>query len=68
MPIKPLAFAVLVLAGCADQSALGPPRSTDPKSTINSRELEPANSLPRGFTTNHSIAPATGIVGQSTVR
>ena len=68
MPIKPLAALAALVLGCADQTALGPPRSTDPKSTINNRELEPANGLPRGFTTSHSSAPATGVVGQSTVR
>jgi len=56
-------FLLTMVAGCADQSALPPARSTGLPFVVNNRELETPNSLPRGFTTNHPMAPATGIIG-----
>lgn len=58
---------LLALAACADQSALPPARSTGLPFGVNSRELETPNSLPRGFTTNHPMAPATGAIGTTRV-
>ncbi len=54
---------LLVAAGCTDQAALGPARSTGPPFTVNDRELETPNSLPPGFTTDNPFAPETGVIG-----
>ncbi len=56
-------LAALLLGACADQSALPPARSTGLPFPVNDQELETPNSLPRGFTTNHPMAPATGVIG-----
>lgn len=62
--LRPIGFALLLAAaGCANQTALGPARSTGPPFAINNRELETPNSLPPGFTTVNPMAPDTGIVG-----
>ena len=55
-------LAIAVLGGCADQASLGPARSTGLPFTVNNRELETPNSLPPGFTTNHPMAPASGVL------
>ena len=56
-------LSLLLLAGCADQAALGPARSTGPPFNENPRELETPNSLPPGFTTVNPMAPSTGVYG-----
>jgi hypothetical protein len=58
-------LCALAAAGC-QAGYTGPTRSTfqDP---ANDRELEPVNSLPPGFTTNHPLAPETGVVGVTRV-
>lgn len=56
-------LTLLALAACTDQSALPPARSTGLPFTDNDLQLETPNSLPRGFTTNHPMAPSTGVIG-----
>ena len=54
-------LGVLLVAACTPGN-VGPPRSTLQVPT-NDEELEPSNSLPPGFITNHPLAPASGVVG-----
>ena len=60
-----LACVLASLAACSPPSTVSRPVSADVAGP--ERELEPPNSLPRGFTTQNPIAPSTGIVGTTRV-
>ena len=62
--VRTILLALLCLAACTPSPALdGPPRTGDP-AWVTNRELEPPNSLPRGFTTQNPFPPATGVIGR----
>ena len=65
--LTPVLATLAALTGCAAPVSHAPPVSTDPL-RASDRELEPPNSLPRGFTTNHPLVPATGTLGVSRVQ
>ena len=55
-------LAAVGISACTPAPSDGPPRSTF-QSPANSLSPEPANSLPRGFTTLHPLDPKTGDIG-----
>ena len=61
-----LLSTLVVLSACNVPVPHAPPVSTDPLRASN-RELEPPNSLPPGFTTNHPLAPDTGVIGTTSL-
>lgn len=60
-----LACLLTPLTACAPPSTVSRPVPVDMAGP--ERELEPPNSLPRGFTTQNPIAPSTGVVGTTRV-
>ena len=70
-----LGLSALAVAGCAVSPAtearlspVGPTHSTSHPGTGFNREVETKNSLPPGFATSNTIAPATGVVAQTRVQ